>query len=407
MNNSDFIYNNIYEVFISIKAYFLLTIMIIIVIIALIFQILILPLYYINKLYYRKLTNIILNFTVPAFMAPLLVNKINIYINKSIDNIKQLDKNCVYMANHGGRIDWLISMFLSYCKKPKKVNFIAEITGKYLPFVGWYRSLCEDIYVSRSFNTDKEKIVSNIISYDKNEIIRDIYFSPEGLIADKNNYDISMIKDCDQFCKKNNMKPFKYVLTPRYKGLNCILNKNKKYYTFTVAYFKNGKLMNSKLKDKNREIPDLITLLKYNIDIYLYYKEFKIDKIKNNEDLKKKLLKRYKMHDKFLKNMDKNKEFYKNQRSKEPFIILPKDYIKKLLYFFIFGILIYRYSKNKLLYKFFKKIIKYIFLSLSFGHYTSEYISGYSRESIPFETLLKTILYRNRDKNKNNNLYKL
>ena len=396
--------DNFKDFLLSLKAYLILTIMIILILLFLIIMVLFLPLYYINKKYYRILTNNILRLVVPSFLAPLSWRNINIYINNNHKLYKNDNKNCIYMANHAGRIDWLIALWFSYVGKPKKVNFIAEITNKYMPGIGWLRNLCEDIYVSRSFKQDESKIKENLNSFNNDNILRDIFFSPEGIIADKNNYDISMIKNCEEFCKINNLKPFEYVLTPRYKGLSCLIDKNNKYYTFTIAYVKDNKLMNTKLMNDSREIPDLITLLKYDIDVYLYCKEIKLNKLKKPEDLKKILMKRYKMHDKYLKHFEENietkKEFFKNQSSKEPFHLLPKEYIFKTNIFIMSYFLIYNIAKRYDYNSYLKKIFMYTFFSLSVSHFLGEYISGYSRESVPFETLTKSILFNKRDKNK-------
>lgn len=390
-------YENIYDILLTTKAYILLTIFLIVITIGFIIQILIYPIFFINKKFYRILTCYLLNIITSASLAPVVWNNFNMYSNKALLDSKTFNTNNIYMSNHGGRIDWILSSLFSSVGKYKKLNYIAEATCKYLPLLGWYRNLCEDIYVSRSFNKDGNIIKSNLNSFLNDNIYRDIYFSPEGVIADKNNYDVSMILDCNNFCKKNNFKPFKYVLTPRYKGLQTILNSNNKYYISTVAYFKDNKLMNCKLNDSTREVPDLITLFKYNLDVYIYVKEIKIKENISNEKLKKKLLKIYKKHDKYLKNMDKNKELFYNQRKTDPFIKFTNDVKKKNLYLFFILFILFIFCNRFKLIKYLNKFTKNLFLIVSINHLISKYISGYSRESLPFETSLKAILYRERD----------
>ena len=398
---------NLHDILLSIKAYILLTLMFIIALIGFILQLLIIPIFYLNTKFYRLLTDKLLNIIIPAFLAPILVNNFNIYTNQKMMDSKSFKTNNIYMCNHAGRIDWILSLWFGYSGYSKKVNFIAEITGKYLPIIGWYRNLCEDIYVSRSFDKDKNIILNNINSYKKDNISRDIFFSPEGVIADKNTYDISMIEDCNNFCNKNNMKKFQYVLTPRYKGLNCLIDDNNKYYALTVAYIKNNKLMNSKLNDITREVPDLITLLKYDLQVYIYGKEIKINSINNTEKIKRKLLNIYKKHDKYLKKIEKNKELYNGQKKKEPLIKLSNNSDKKIICFSIILLSILLLCYKFKLIKNLNKTIKFLFFIISTNHLISEYISGYSRESIPFETTLKAILYKDRDKNKNKKNNKL
>ena len=405
-------FNFIKELLLTIKSYIYLTLMLLITIIGLILITILYPIFYINKKCFRILCDNLLNIVVPAFLAPITWNNFSIFTTKNIDDLKNDKSNKIIMSNHAGRIDWISSLWYGYCKNKKKINYISESPHKYLPIVGWFRYLCEDIYVNRSFDKDKTTIINSINSYKNSNTNRDIVFCPEGVIADNNTYDINMIKDCQEFCKKNNLKPFQYVLTPRYKGLSCLIDENNKYYSLTFAYVKNNKLMNTKLYDKNRITPDLFDILKDKIELYVHWNEIKFDlkKIKNQEDLnnlvKKKLLKSYKKHDKYLKHFDKNlkknntKEFYKNQNKKEPFSKVPNEFEHKNLYFFILLILSYKFMKKYISNNFFKKTILYSFISLLFCHISGKYISGYSRESIPFETILKAILYKERDKEK-------
>ena len=405
-------FNFIKELLLTIKSYIYLTLMLLITIIGLILLIIIYPLFYINKKYFRILCDNLLNIIVPAFLAPITWNNFSVYITKNINHLKYDKSNKILMCNHAARIDWIVCLWYGYCKNKKKINYITESPLKYLPIVGWFRNLCEDIYVNKSFDKDKNTIINNITSYKNSNTNRDIVFCPEGVIADNNLHDINIINDCQEFCKKNNLKPFQYVLTPRYKGLSCLINKNNKYYSLTFAYVKNNKLMNTKLNDENRTTPDLFDILKDKIELYVYWDEikFNLKKIKNQEELnnlvKKKLLNSYRKHDKYLKYFHKNlkknntKEFYKDQSIKEPFSKIPNEFEFKNLYFFIILILSYKFMKKYISNNFFKKTILYSFFSLLFCHITGKYISGYSRESIPFETILKAILYKERDNQK-------
>lgn len=405
-------FDNFYDFLLTIKAYIYLTFMIIIALIGLILIILIYPLYYINTKLFRTISNNILNFIIPAFLAPISWNNFSIYITKNIENLKNDNSNKIIMSNHASRIDWIACLWYGYCSKKRKINYICESPHKYLPIVGWFRNLCEDIFVNRSFDKDKNNIISNINSFKYTKTKRDIVFCPEGIILDNNAYDDNILKDCNEFCKKNNFKEFSYVLTPRYKGLSCLIDKDIKYYSLTFAYVKNNKLMNCELKNKNRKVPDLIDILKDKIELYVYWDEikFNLKKIKNQDDLnklvKKKLFNSYKKHDKYLKNFDKHfkkynvMEFYKDQKIKEPFNEIPCETKMKSLYFFMIFISFYFYIKKYVSENAFKKSILFIFFTILFSHSCGKYISGYSRESIPFETLLKAIIYRDRDKNK-------
>jgi 1-acyl-sn-glycerol-3-phosphate acyltransferase len=405
-------FDNIYDLLLTIKAYIYLTFMLVVAFIGLILIILIYPLFYINTKYFRIISNNILNFIIPAFLAPISWNNFSIYITKSIENLKNDDSNKIIMSNHASRIDWIACLWYGYCCKQKKINYICESPHKYLPIVGWFRNFCEDIYVNRSFDKDKDNILNNINSFKETKTKRDIVFCPEGIIADNNEYDNTIIKDCNDFCKKNNLKKFKYVLTPRYKGLSCLIGKDTKYYSLTFAYVKNNKLMNCELKNKDRKVPDLIDILKDKIELYVYWDEikFNLKKIKNQDDLnnlvKKKLLNSYKKHDKYLKNFDKYfkkyniTEFYRDQKNKEPFNKIPCETNMKSYYFFMILTSFYFYIKKYVSNDAFKKIVLFIFFTILFSHSGGKYISGYSRESIPFETALKAILYKDRDKNK-------
>ena len=58
-------------------------------------------------------------------------------------------------------------------------------------------------------------------------------------------------------------EPFQYVLTPRYKGLTCLARhvaERGEIMSITMAFVKDGKLLDERLHSPDRVVPDLYTL---------------------------------------------------------------------------------------------------------------------------------------------------
>ena len=129
--------------------------------------------------------------------------------------------NALLLSSHCSRVDWLIGMYLGCLDSHvARVGFVAEATTALMPVIGWSRLLLGDIFVTRAFDKDAARILSNIRTFHRSGIERLIFFAPEGFIADPDTaVGTKYIEDCETFMKSMGREPMQYVLTPRYKGM--------------------------------------------------------------------------------------------------------------------------------------------------------------------------------------------
>jgi len=154
-----------------------------------------------------------------------------------------------------------------------------------MPFIGWYRKLvCQDIFVSRSFVKDESTIKNNLKEFHQEAEKRMLFLSPEGVIVDHGEKDQSYIHACRDFAKRNDMKPFDYVLTPRYKGTNCLLEhigSRGPLISICLVFVRDGKLLNCKLLSPDRVVPDIYDLNQgiagAPVSIYIHLRKINVD----------------------------------------------------------------------------------------------------------------------------------
>lgn len=213
-----------------------------------------------------------------------------------VDNVDLLieskTNNSLLLANHGSRIDWMVAMLCGNLKQIKgrpcrviRVGFVCEALIQLMPFVGWYRKIvCHDIFVSRSFLSDQHKIKNNLMDFQAASEQRMLFLSPEGVIVDHGEHDMKYVQNCRDFAAASGFKPFDYVLTPRYKGTNCLLQQVEDggpVVSICVAFVRKGKLLNCKLLSPNRVVPDIYDLNQgiagAPVDIYIHLRRININ----------------------------------------------------------------------------------------------------------------------------------
>jgi len=200
--------------------------------------------------------------------------------------------NSLLLANHGSRIDWMVAMIVGNLKhleeRPSRacrVGFVCEALIQLMPFVGWYRKIiCHDIFVSRSFLSDQEKIKKNLMDFQAASEQRMLFLSPEGVIVDNGEQDMKYIHNCRNFAAASGFKPFDYVLTPRYKGTNCLLQQvvgGGPVVSICLAFVRKGKLLNCKLLSPDRVVPDIYDLCQgiagAPVDIYIHLRRINVN----------------------------------------------------------------------------------------------------------------------------------
>lgn len=222
---------------------------------------------------YFKMTSAVTNWTTPiVFGFPMVYSGTRLYSNDIDILLNSKASDSLLLANHGSRIDWMVGMFIGHLKvigdrvgERCRVGFVCEALIQFMPLIGWYRSIvCEDIFVWRSFEKDAPTIKENISKFHKAPQKRMLFLSPEGVVVDHGEKDMTYIRQCQQFAKSNDFKPFEYVLTPRYKGTSCLLDQISRdggpLISICLAFIRDGKLLNCKLVSPDRIVPDIYHL---------------------------------------------------------------------------------------------------------------------------------------------------
>ena len=225
--------------------------------------------YFVSAGLYRHLTTILLDFAVPGFLCvPFSWAGCKVRCNGLGYMRDRAQENMLVLSNHSARVDWVIGLFIGTYYYTR-VGFVTEAFVLLLPIVGWFRMLCEDMFVFRSFKKDKERLEENIDAFHSSGVKRWVFLSPEGMIADFSDFDRKYVEDCRSFCESRGMKPFDMCLTPRYKGItvfNKLVTKGEEKpavdLSVTMTYVQDGERLVKPLSDDTRIIPDLWNILK-------------------------------------------------------------------------------------------------------------------------------------------------
>ena len=329
--------------------------------------------------------------------------------------------NSVILANHGARIDWVVGLFICEAGNLRaRVAFVVEWVIKWIPVLGWYRWLMEDIFVNRSYKQDGPNIKRNIESFHKTKTKRFFIMCPEGKICDNTVEDDRIyIDDCQNFCKENGYPVFNYLLTPRYKGLGGMLhhsNKNKGLISAINAYVnvETGMLLNNKLRSTSRIVPDWYTILGGKIKVVIHIHRMPVF-TDRDFDVKNSLMKDYARKDRELAYFHKNGKYQDADVENDPYEPIPVNHIRmniSLLMNCILWVMYYMYTAPNeyqyflhhninyaLLYALYRtlRILFIFFIVISASHNIGFYIitnDSISRESVPFETPIKGLLIR-------------
>lgn len=265
------------------------------------------PLLLVSTALYRQAYTVLFRvFIIGDLCIPVAWRGLTIHCNNFGRMREASGKNVLLLCNHSSRIDWLIAQCLGTALG-ERVGFITEAFIMCLPFVGWLRFLCGDMYVFRSFKRDKERLNRNIMSFHETNTKRWIFLCPEGHIADFGDADKEYISNCEKFSASFGHKAFSMVLTPRYKGMllfNKIMTKGEtgvkpRSISATCTYTQNGQVLPKPLRSMNRIIPDLWTLVQGNLVVYIHMHNFEVPS--EPEKIKNQLMQEYAEKDKLMR----------------------------------------------------------------------------------------------------------
>mmetsp|Transcript_28313 Transcript_28313/g.44035 ORF Transcript_28313/g.44035 Transcript_28313/m.44035 type:complete len:437 (-) Transcript_28313:112-1422(-) len=373
------------------------------------------PVYFLFKLnilsesLYQQYTTLIINWTTPiVFAMPMVFSGSRVFCD-DLDILRESkEMNSLLLANHGSRVDWMVGMLCGFLMgqigdqryRRIRVGFVCEAIIQYMPIIGWYRRcVCDDVFVSRSFGKDQVKIESNIHQFQETGTERMLFLSPEGVVVDHGTHDKEYIQACREFCRSQGYAPFEYVLTPRYKGSNCLVKHVEKVggpvISICVAYVRNGRLLNCKLSSPERVIADLYLLNQgfmggSPVDIYISLARLPIKS--TNDDVKKVLMNDYRRKDWVLKTWDKQlKHGLMEQTWTKQYKEVISDRQELLVYHALHAIIIIATMFCLGIARFFFKFAGNLFLVIMCGHIMGKRMISASMESVPFETCTKSL----------------
>ena len=382
------------------------------------------PLHFISPKLWRMYSSTIQYIITPGFLCipfswigcPVIMKRSSW---KTITAVKK--EYSVILSNHGARIDWVIGLFICEAGNLRaRIAFVVEWVIKWIPVLGWYRWLMEDIFVNRSYKQDGPNIKRNIESFHKTKTKRLFFMSPEGKICDNTVLDDRIyIDECQKFCVEKGYSKFEYVLTPRYKGLGSMLKqvtKNNGLISLVAAYINTdtGKMLNERLKSSKRIVPDWYTILGGNTSVIINVHRMPVF-TDRDFDVKNSLMTDYARKDRELAYFHKNGKYKDADVENDPYEPIPVNHIRmniSLLMNSILWVMYYMYTAPKeyqyfinhniyytLLYALYRtlRVLFIFFIVISASHNIGFYIitnDSISRESVPFETPIKGLLIR-------------
>jgi 1-acyl-sn-glycerol-3-phosphate acyltransferase len=348
-------------------------------------------------------TNWLMHWVTPSIIGPAFSwGRMRIYLDNLEGFRKASKKNILVLSNHGSRVDWLVARFLGFADPPMcRVNFVVESFLKFMPAIGWHCYwICEDIFVERSFQRDSEVISKRVRNMRRAGHPCQLFLAPEGMIVDttskRNSIGKLYLENCRNFCKEQGYPKFDYVLTPRYKGISVLKEHTEAVggtiLSVTMAFTRDGKMLNQGLDSPEREIPDLYAVYAGMISspIHVYVHTKKISLSDDPMEIKKIMMGDYARKDKLLKYFDEHgcfpDEGFTYEEVKVPHLLLNVFHLlHTLAVIWIMDVLHLRY------------IVKYgicaMLISLFCCNTLGRIIFGYSIESVPFETGIKPLVH--------------
>lgn len=218
---------------------------------------------------------------------------VNIYVTYEFFDFLNDNKNYMMISNHISEIDYIYILCLQSFKNDIcKLCIVLKNSLRYIFFsMGWACWLNEFLFVKRNYEKDKEYLSEKI----KNFKNKNILIFPEGTIFCDSTY----LKNLE-YCSKNKITSFKYLLNPKIKGIELIKNYvNKNIYDITIQY--------DTMPYINRNISEytILNIIKHDLlpkNVYIKINKYNIDL---NEDTLKDI---FQIKDNYLKIFNENKK---------------------------------------------------------------------------------------------------
>lgn len=355
-----------------------------------------------SKRIFRLYMGGLINYTTPiVFNLPMILSGTTFHCD-SLELLRTCKKtNSLMLANHGSRIDWMMGMYVGYIADPIRcrVGFVCERVIQYMPLIGWYRRIvCEDVFVDRSFKVDKINISSNLNDFHDDNVERMLFLSPEGVVVDFGERDMQYMQACRDFCKDFGVKPFDYVLTPRYKGQTVLVEHVKnggKITSVTMAFIRDGELLNCEMWSKERVIPDIYTLCAglggSPVDIFISIKELNFNA---DSDIKTIMMQDYVRKDNILREWHGLLKAGKLDELKSRFTEFKSNFWSAQVIQALHGLQLYLFASYFDITSQIARSVTYMFFFIAISHTLGWIMNGTSMESVPFETSIKAVLMK-------------
>ncbi|KAJ1452597.1 hypothetical protein M885DRAFT_308578 [Pelagophyceae sp. CCMP2097] len=327
----------------------------------------------------------------------------------------------VVMTNHGSRVDWLVGMLLGRVVRPGvRVGFVAEVTTMLMPVFGWSRGLFGDIFLRRTFHKDAARIRANVEAFRTAGVDRMIFLAPEGAIVDPGvPGDLEYVRQCGDFMRASGREPLGHLLTPRYKGVHLITqHAPDAVFSVTMAFrcrgfdhaldlrdrvsvvdgvATGGINCSLRLDDPKRVVPDLHTIFRGGLHVFCDIRRLESLKPGSNADVvRDTLLEDYERKDKLLAHFEATGLMAPGKKMK-PLPIFHAQMNLTLAAHLAFSKMALQLACGTTATSFATLVLTtwlVIFALHSVTHLYAEKISGASRESLLFETVLKAMMQK-------------
>jgi len=347
----------------------------------------------------------LIHWLVPTMICPAFSwCGVRLYMS-DIDYVNFLkERNSLWLSNHGSRIDWVMARFLGFASPTVRVNFVMESFLKWMPAVGWHCNwIAGDIFVKRSFKQDRVEIQRWIRNMRQTNIPCLLFLAPEGMIVDttskRNALGRKYLLNCRNFCEQQGYPKFEYVLTPRYKGISVLKEHANAVggdiVSATMAFTRDGKLLNNRLDSPSREIPDLYAVYAglFGKPLIVYAHLHKIELCDEPAELKRIMMEDYLRKDKLLKHFDERGYFPDENGENTPYDLVEVPHVRLNVLFFSHTFSVFFVGHLLGQWQLLKYCIVLMLFSFTFFNTFGRFIFGYSIESLPFETGLKPLLF--------------
>lgn len=211
--------------------------------------------------------------------------------------------SCFIISNHRTRLDWMYIWSLCFrFNIISTLKIVAKADMRNMPLIGWTMQMFGFFFLQRDWAKDEEYLSEAIDSYTQSDSSISPLLFPEGTDLHPKARDAS-----NDYARKNKLPEFKYVIHPKSKGMNYLLNGlrscNPVLMDVTIGY----------IDSKPGERPNEKALLagRFPKEVLFFVKYYEVKDIPTKEaDLKVWLLERWVEKEALLKNLYENNEVF-------------------------------------------------------------------------------------------------